>query len=265
MTVKGLTAEMAKLTAKLDAAISQSSLSYAKVVQRSDSQPQQQVKGTGTGSGAQGHSQSADIHPDYRTVVRQEVRELREREKRRFSLVIRGLVSNSPAGVVAEFGEVTSTMMGTRVTLSEAVKIPNNAGLWRAKVLNVEHRDLVLEKAKTLKGTQYDHIFIRKDLTYTQRMELKQRRESQGASRVIRPSRNTTEPSAPSDSAPALKQTHGASPVRTPDTVADVSTPATPSQAQDDPTAGLSGGDLSHHRAPTPSTTSSSPGNVQVN
>lgn len=269
MTVKGLTAEMAKLTVKLEAAISQGSLSYAKVVSQSESQPQPRQQDGGSyegGSGVQRHSQNADIHPDYRSVVRQEIRELREREKRRFSLVIRGLMSNSPAGVTAEFGDITSTMMGTRVTLTEVVKIPNNVGLWRAKVLNLEHRELVLEKAKNLKGTQYDHIFIRKDLTYTQRMELKQRRESQGAStRVIRPSRGTAVPSAPSATALAPKQMHGASADKAPDTVAEISTPATPSETQDDRTAVLSGGDLPPHRAPAPSTTSSSSRNVQVN
>ena len=214
----------------------------------------------------QRHSLNADIHPDYRSVVRQEIRELREREKRRFSLVIRGLMSNTQAGVIAEFGEVTSTMMGTRVTLTEVVKIPNNAGLWRANVLNLEHRELVLEKAKNLKGTQYDHIFIRKDLTYSQRMELKQRRESQGAStRVFRSSRSTTVTSAPSAPTRAPKHMHGASADKTPDTAVEVSTPATSSQAQDDPSVGLSGGDLSCHRAPDPATTSSSSRNVQVN
>ena len=93
-------------------------------------------------------------------------------------MVVRGLISNTQAGVIAELGEVTSTVMGTRVTLTEVVKIPNNAGLWQANLLNLEHRELVLEKAKNLKGTRYDHIFIGKDLTYNQRMELKQRRES---------------------------------------------------------------------------------------
>ena len=66
------------------------------------------------------HGPGRDIHSDsqYRTVVRQEVRELQEREKRRFSLVIRGLASNTPTGVVAEFEDVTSSVMGTKVTLN---------------------------------------------------------------------------------------------------------------------------------------------------
>ena len=37
-------------------------------------------------------------------------------KKHCFSLVIRGLMSDTPAGVIAEFGEVTSAVMGPRVT-----------------------------------------------------------------------------------------------------------------------------------------------------
>ena len=82
MTVKGLTAEMAKFTAKLETAISQGSLIYAKVVSKSVSQPQQQDEGAYEGGkGVQRHSPNMDIHPDYRSVARQEIRELREREK----------------------------------------------------------------------------------------------------------------------------------------------------------------------------------------
>ena len=130
-------------------------------------------------------------------------------------------MSNSPPGMTTEFGDISSTMMDTRVTLTDVVKIPNSAWLWQAKVLNLEHRELVLVKAKNLTGTRYDHIFIRKDLTYTQ-MELKQWWESQGAStRVIRPSCSTAAPSAPSATALAPKQMHGASAVKAPDTVAE--------------------------------------------
>ena len=143
------------------------------------------------------HGPGRDIHSDsqYRTVVRQEVRELQEREKRRFSLVIRGLSSNTPTGVVAEFEDVTSSVMGTKVTLTEAKKIPNNPDLWRAKILDPEQRKLVLDRAKHLRGTQYDHIYIRRDLTFVQRMELKQRRESlaQTTGRIIRPSHHNSE------------------------------------------------------------------------
>lgn len=121
---------------------------------------------------AQGDSQ-------YRSLVRQEVREIQEREKRRCSLVIKGLAATTPAGVVSEFGDLTSTMMGTRVTLTDVVKIPNNLGLWRAKVTDSDDRKLVLDRAKQLKGSQFDHIYIRRDLTYTQRMEMKERRETQ--------------------------------------------------------------------------------------
>ena len=53
--------------------------------------------------------------------------------------------------------------------------------------MDSEQRALVLDKAKTLKGSQYDHVYIRRDLTFNQRQELKARRE-QPASRVFRAS-----------------------------------------------------------------------------
>ena len=56
-------------------------------------------------------------------------------------------------------------MLGTRVTLSDVVKIPNNPGLWRAKVMVAEDIKLVLDRAKQFKGSQCDHIFVREDLT----------------------------------------------------------------------------------------------------
>ena len=82
---------------------------------------------------------------------------------------------------------------------------------------------------------------------------------------VIRPSRNFTMTSAPSAPALALKQTDGAKAGRAPDTAPEVATPATPSQALDDPSAVPSGSGLSHHRAPAPATSTSSSGNPRGN
>ena len=122
--------------------------------------------------------------------------------------MIRGLSSNTPAGAATEFGDLTLTMMGTRVTLTDIVKIPNNPELWRGKILDGEQRRFVLDRAKHLRGSQYDHIYIRRDLTYAQRMELKQRRESQGraftrAAPQSHTSTATTHHAAASAAAPA--------------------------------------------------------------
>ena len=213
-TVKGLCAEVAGLSEKIKTAFSLGSASAGISQQTSSDNRSYSEALAGRQTTRQGqhlrdreahrvedvtqlHGPGRDIHSDsqYRTVVRQEVRELQEREKRRFSLVIRGLSSNTPTGVVAEFEDVTSSVMGTKVTLTEAKKIPNNPDLWRAKILDPEQRKLVLDRAKHLRGTQYDHIYIRRDLTFVQRMELRQRRESlaQTTGRIIRPSHHNSE------------------------------------------------------------------------
>ena len=44
-------------------------------------------------------------------------------------------------------------MLGSTVTLSDVVKIPNNPGPWRAKVIVAEDRKLVLDRAKQLQGS----------------------------------------------------------------------------------------------------------------
>lgn len=216
-TVKGLCSEVAELTKKINSVFSQGqqtsqnqdegcrSRSYSEVA--SVRLPQGQAQ---SGPAQPSQMQTSQSENQYRTLVRQEVREIQEREKRRNSLVIRGLTATTAAQVVSEFGDITSTMMGTRVTLSNVVKIPNNSGLWRAKLIDPDERKFVLERTKRLKGSQYDHIYIRKDLTYAQRMELKQRREAQAP-----PARGSTgQPTrATTDTGVAPEQVQGRSDV----------------------------------------------------
>ena len=79
-----------------------------------------------------------------------------------------------------EIGEITSMFIGSRVVLSDVIRIPDHPELIRAKITDEDKRKQILEKAKTLKGLRYDGVFIRRDLTYSQRQELKLRREGQG-------------------------------------------------------------------------------------
>ena len=186
MTVKGLSSEMAKLTAKLDAAIVQGSLnSVSPSVPPSQSLPERSTP-TQTPSLSQqdfpavSSGTSRDKVPanlSYRSAIRQEVIEVREREKRRSSVIIKGLKAKTPDAIASEFAELTSVMMGCRVTLSDIIKIKDHPELCRAKIMSNDQRVLVLDKAKTLKDSQYDHVYIRRDLTFTQRQELKMRRE----------------------------------------------------------------------------------------
>ena len=111
----------------------------------------------------------------HRRQIREEVREVQEQAKRRQSVVIRGLNASSPSNAVMLFSGLSENMFGVKVELSDVVAIPNHNDLLRAKILNEEHRKLVLTRAKSLRDTEYGHIFIRRDLTYKQRLELKSR------------------------------------------------------------------------------------------
>ena len=60
----------------------------------------------------------------------QAIGQLREREKRRSSVVIKGLSARSPDAIAGlEFGELTSQMMGSRVTLIDIARIKDHRDL----------------------------------------------------------------------------------------------------------------------------------------
>lgn len=181
LTVKGLCASVASLTSKFDALMSAKGSSEV----QTSSMPSQLHRGSPTSHGTLPTTQTAPEHhsqqpSQYRSVIRQEIKELREREKRKDSVIVRGLTSSTLGDVVKEFGEITSTLIGSRVVLSDVVRIPDHPELIRAKITDEGKRKQILEKAKTLKGSRYDGVFIRRDLTYAQRQELKLRREGQG-------------------------------------------------------------------------------------
>ena len=194
MTVKALTSELAKLSAKLDAATTQGSMSFAQAAAVPTSQRTQERQPPAPSlqnfpvlpPPAPGGDR-VSTSTSYRKVIREEVLEVREREKRRFSVVVKGLSAKTPDTIATEFAEITSVMMGCRVSLTDIVKIKDHPELCRGKIMDNEQRALVLDKAKTLKGSQYDHVYIRRDLTFNQRQELKARRE-QPTSRVFRAS-----------------------------------------------------------------------------
>lgn len=115
---------------------------------------------------------------EYRAIIRDEVKEIREREKRRHSVIVKGLKVKSGAELIDKFGHMTAEVMGTAVSLSEVAAIPNHPDIFRAKIMNDDHRKLVLEKAKYLKDSSFHSVYVSRDLTFAQRAELFQRRLS---------------------------------------------------------------------------------------
>ena len=130
-------------------------------------------------SGAKPLTVSGPPSPEYRKVVREELRELQEQQKRRASLVIRGLGADSAGAAVRAFEEVTEFLIDQKVTLTDVVRIPSESDLYRGKVADDATRKLILDRAKQLKdAAQFGTVFIRRDLTFKQRSELRMRREA---------------------------------------------------------------------------------------
>ena len=110
-------------------------------------------------------------------MVREELRELQEQQKRRTSLVIRGLGAGSAADAVRAFETVSEHLIDQKVTLTDVVKIPSESDLYRAKVADDSVRKNILDRARQLKNsTRFGSVFIRRDLTFNQRAEFRARR-----------------------------------------------------------------------------------------
>ena len=115
---------------------------------------------------------------DYKAAIHKEVKEINEINKRRNSIIIKGLVADSTRDLSQKFSLLTQEVMGTPVMLSDVTCIPNHSNIYRAKILNDDIRKQVLDKSKFLRGTVYNDVFISRDLTYSQRAERFARRQA---------------------------------------------------------------------------------------
>lgn len=109
---------------------------------------------------------------DYRSIVHEELKEVREREKRRQSVIIKGLKASTTGELTSKFEQLTERVMGSKVSLSDVSAIQGHPNIYRAKIINDDLRKTVLDKAKMLRGTDYSSVYISRDLTYAQRSEL---------------------------------------------------------------------------------------------
>ena len=115
---------------------------------------------------------------DYRSIVHEELKEMREREKRRQSVIIKGLRASSSGDLTSKFEQLTEQVMGSKVSLSDVSSISGHPNIYRAKIMSDDLRKTVLEKAKMLRDTDYSSVYISRDLTYAQRSELFARRKA---------------------------------------------------------------------------------------
>ena len=120
-------------------------------------------------------SSGSSPNPD-RKLIREELTEMRERDKRRHSIIIKGLAATGPGELSTKFSELTETQFGTTVSLTDICQIPGHPSMYRARITSDEQRKFVLDNVKKLKGSVYNSIYISRDLTRAQRTELYEKR-----------------------------------------------------------------------------------------
>ena len=112
-----------------------------------------------------------------RLEVMSEVREMYERDKRKSCVVIRGLGDVSVQQVTQAYIDICRYLGLAPATLSEVTRI--NTNLYRAKINDTKRRLELLAAVPKLKRSRDFHaIYIQKDLTYRQRMDLVAARNS---------------------------------------------------------------------------------------
>ena len=145
---------------------------------------------------------------EIKKILHDEAREIREREKRAKSIIIRGL-GDQPGAVRTGFNDVVAFLFngvegGPRaVELSEIV--PINSNLVRAKLTNDVLRRDILDRAKNIKGSQFDGVYVKRDLTFNQRSAMKARFQVRDSSNsgVVRGGSNLTGSTSTPSSTPS--------------------------------------------------------------
>jgi hypothetical protein len=116
-----------------------------------------------------------------RFTIREEVREVEERRKRKQSVIIRGLDVRSNDELGNAFDPVARKLIGGPVLLSDIVCINRANKLYRAKICDDDVRTKLLDSAKSLMDTNLSHIYVSRDLTFAQRKSLLSRRAARRA------------------------------------------------------------------------------------
>ena len=111
-----------------------------------------------------------------------EIREYEERKKRKDSLIVRGTSAKSDAEFAGIFSNIATRVLDKRViaSVSDVYCIKKDTSLYRINVSDSAIRQEILTKCKTLKNDpNYKTVYISRDLTYSQRMEMRKRRLEQ--------------------------------------------------------------------------------------
>ena len=161
------------------------------------------------------NSRTVPHQPDskeIRKIIREETQDRLDRERRKEFLIVKGFtVDESDTDCAALISEVFEVLAGKEVTFSDFLRFDKRQDLVRVKILNERDRRLLLSNASELQNTDKSRFFVRRDLTYLQRQELReryeQRQKEQGAEkgknqpRLTRTQRdNIANPTEPTES-----------------------------------------------------------------
>ena len=130
-----------------------------------------------------------------RVCVRDEIREMDERKKRKSTVIIRGVNVDSANAIKEAFHPISEFVLGHRVELLDITCVSSAKKIYRARITDDSIRKSLLDNSKKLKtNSAYANIYINRDLTYLQRNELfKRRQERRNGSST---EGNSQEPSA---------------------------------------------------------------------
>ena len=109
--------------------------------------------------------------------IRSEIQEVREREKRKQSVIIRGINIESTNELPSKLSLISNLVLQRDISFSDFFTIDRNKKLYRCKILNDEDRQEFLGKTKMLKQSEdFKLVYFNRDLTYAQRQSLLARR-----------------------------------------------------------------------------------------
>ena len=123
---------------------------------------------TGGNGATNGHTGSS---------VMEEVRELYEREKRKTSIILRGVGEVTVEEAEGIFADICNYLEVGRVALTDVVRVAPS--VFRGKIGDDQRRYALLAEAPRLRTSQsYRNVYVQRDLTYRQRMDVIARRTS---------------------------------------------------------------------------------------
>ena len=137
----------------------------------------------------QAHSQSQPVcsiatSEELDMRIREQIREVRDREIRRDSVIVRGLPDTDVNTVCSLFKD-SQLLINKEVSLQDPVCIDREKGIFRGKVTNMEDKKSLLAASRKLKQTaRFSLIYVHRDLTYRQRQNLRARREAANGGRA---------------------------------------------------------------------------------